>query len=248
MPDQYKNDIWDIKEWDIYKRATEKQKEIWHRNASSTKDKIDFTLCNNLHIREELKYVMYIIINNKEKISTFANNYNYFKTLCKFINNENKYNSLIDYGDSSYESYFAVKLKRKTSIKDSDYITKNMEKKECMKTNTAITFFYRCIEILKDYIDKDLPLMDRDVWKKEQILFINPSNKFRAVLDFTTIKQVSIKINVKNFCKYKLTTQQNGSVVKKLGYIKTFTNWLYSYNNNILHFCQLNREIIIIAI
>lgn len=243
MPEQYKNDIWNIKEWNIYKTATKNQKENWHRSSSSTKDKIDFTLCNNLYIREELKYVMYIILEGGIKISSLTNYYNYFKTLCKFINNENKYNSLIDYENSSYESYFAVKLKRKISIKDNDYITKDMEKKKCVKTNTAITFFYRCIEILKEHRDKDLSLMDRDIWKKEQILSINPANKFRNNLDFSSIKQESIKLTIKEFCKYELIVQKNNTVTKALGYIKTFTEWLYDYDSNIEYLSQLNRNI-----
>ena len=81
MPEQYKNDIWNIKEWDIYKTATKKQQDIWNRNVAKPKNKIDFTLCNNLYIREELKYIMYIIIKDEEKISTFSNYYNSFKTL-----------------------------------------------------------------------------------------------------------------------------------------------------------------------
>lgn len=243
MPEQYKNDIWNIKEWDIYKTATKIQKDNWHRSSSSTKDKMDFTLCNNLYIREELKYAMYIILEGGIKISSLTNYYNYFKTLCKFINNENKYNSLIDYENSSYESYFAVKLKRKISIKDNDYITKDMEKKKCVKTNTAITFFYRCIEILKGYRDKDLPLMNRDVWKKEQILFINPTNIFRNNLDFSSIKHESIKLTIKEFCRYELTVKKNNTVTKALGYIKTFTEWLYDYDSNIEYLSQLNRNI-----
>lgn len=243
MPEQYKNDIWNIKEWDIYKTATKIQKDNWHRSSSSTKDKMDFTLCNNLYIREELKYAMYIILEGGIKISSLTNYYNYFKTLCKFINNENKYNSLIDYENSSYESYFAVKLKRKISIKDNDYITKDMEKKKCVKTNTAITFFYRCIEILKEHRDKDLSLMDRDIWKKEQILSINPANKFRNNLDFSSIKQESIKLSIKEFCKYELIVQKNNTVTKALGYIKTFTEWLYDYDSNIEYLSQLNRNI-----
>lgn len=186
---------------------------------------------------------MYIIISSEEKISTFANNYNRFKTLCKFVNNENKYNSLIDYENSSYESYFAVKLNRKVSIKANDYINEKMEKKECVKTNTAITFFYRCIEILKSYRDKDLPLMNRDVWKKEQILFINPTNIFRNNLDFSSIKHESIKLTIKEFCRYELTVKKNNTVTKTLGYIKTFTEWLYDYDSKIEYLSQLNRDI-----
>ena len=196
MPEQYKEDIWDIKEWDIYKTATKSQKETWHRNASSTKDKIDFTLCNNLFIREELKYSMYVIIKNGIKISTLANNYNRLKTLCKYISETNKHNSLIEYENESYESYFAVKLNRKTSISANDYINKNMEKEERIRKSPSITFFYRCIEILKDYRNKDLSLMERDIWKKEQILSINPTNKFRNNLDFSSIKQESIKLTL----------------------------------------------------
>lgn len=243
MPEQYKKDIWNIKEWDIYKRATENQKEIWNRNSSSTNEKINFTLCDNLFIREELKYVMFIIIKNDCKVSTLANNYNYFKTLCKFINNENKYNSLIDYENSSYESYFIVKLKRKISIKDSDYITQNMEKEKHTRKNLSITFFYRCIEILKDYRDKDLPLMERNIWKKEQIFSINPNNKFRSNLDFSSVKQESIKLTIKEFCRYELTVKKNTTVTNALIYLKNFTEWLYDYDSKIEYLSQLNRNI-----
>lgn len=243
MPEQYKEDIWDIKEWDIYKTATKSQKETWHRNASSTKDKIDFTLCNNLFIREELKYSMYVIIKDGIKISTLANNYNRLKTLCKYISETNKHNSLIEYENESYESYFAVKLNRKTSISANDYINKNMEKEERIRKSPSITFFYRCIEILKDYRNKDLSLMERDIWKKEQILSINPTNKFRNNLDFSSIKQESIKLTIKEFCRYELTVKKNTTVTCTLIYLKDFTEWLYSYDLKIDQLSQLDRNI-----
>ncbi len=47
MPEQYKNDIWNIKEWNIYKTATKKQQDIWNRNVAKPKNKIDFTLCKH---------------------------------------------------------------------------------------------------------------------------------------------------------------------------------------------------------
>ena len=243
MPEQYKNDIWNIKEWNIYKTATKKQQDIWNRNVAKPKNKIDFTLCNNMFIRKELKYAMYIIMKSEEKISTLANNYNRLKTLCKYINEMNKYDSLIEYENESYESYFAVKLNRKTSINANDYINKNMEKEERTRRNLSVTFFYRCIEILKDYRDKDLPLMEREIWKKEQILSICPTNKYRCNLDFSSIKQLAIKINAKEFCKYKLAVQKNITVVKSLSFIKTLAEWLYSYDSKIEYLSQLNRNI-----
>ena len=243
MPEKYKADEWNIKEGDIYKTATKKQQDIWNRNIAKPKNKIDFTLCNNLYIREELKYVMYTIIKDEGKISTFSNNYNRFKTLCKYINETNKYNSLIEYENESYESYFAVKLKRETFIKDNDYINKNMKKEEHTRKNLSVTFFYRCIEILKNYRDRNLPLMDRDIWKEEQILFINPNNKFRNNLDFSSIKQESIKLTIKEFCRYELTVKKNTTVTNALIYLKNFTEWLYSYDSKIEYLRQLNRDI-----
>lgn len=252
MPDKYKEDIWDIKELDIYKTATKNQKQIWNKNIAKPKDKIDFTLCNNLYIREELKYVMYVIVNNNITITTLGNYYHFLKTLFGYVNDKNEcnsdnckvYTSLIDYENSSYESYLAVKLGRETTEDGSIYINRNMEKERKTKRKVVVTFFYRCIEILKDYRDKNLSLMDRDIWKKEQIILINPICKFKSNLDFSSIKQTSIKRNIKEFCRYKLTIQQNGTVARTLGYIKTFTESLYDYDSNIEYLNQLNRDII----
>lgn len=244
MPDQYKEDIWNIKEWDIYKRATKDQKQTWHRLASSAKDNLDFTLCNNLCIREELKYIMYVIINSGIKISTFGNYYHFLKTLCEYLNTKNEYDSLINYENCSYDSYLSVKLGRKITEKDIEYINKDMKKETRLRKRSVVTFFYHCIDILKDYKDKDLPLLERDIWKKKQILAIEPTNTFRSNLDFSSIKQLSIKVNVKEYCRYKLTIQKNTTVEKSLSYIKVFTNWIYNYDFKIEYLSQLNRDML----
>ncbi len=243
IPEQYKADTWAIKEWAIYTQATEKQQHVWDIRSSATDGKLDFTLCNNLYIREELKYVMYSILETGINVSTLGNNYDYLKNLCKYINDTKKYNSLVNFTQSSYASYYSIKLRRKVIVKSSATINKNMEKIEQNKTNKGITFLNRCIKILNDYYNRELPILERDVWRAKHMKPINPTVKTGIHLDFTDIPQKSIKQNAKEFCLFKLGSCDNSTVCKYLLHIRNFAKWLFNYDPAIIHLSQLNRDI-----
>ena len=70
LPQQYSNDIWDIPSWDIYTNADEKSQLYWRQRSGITDYKIDFSICVNIVVREELKYGMYHIIKDKTNLRT----------------------------------------------------------------------------------------------------------------------------------------------------------------------------------
>ena len=55
LPEKYQSDSWEIKSWEIYTQALKNPQKVWRARSSISDHKFDFTLCKNLHIREELK-------------------------------------------------------------------------------------------------------------------------------------------------------------------------------------------------
>ena len=54
----YSSDIWNVCDWDLYKNATDKQKEAWKARTNVMNNTMNFTLCNILLVREESKYFL----------------------------------------------------------------------------------------------------------------------------------------------------------------------------------------------
>ena len=70
IPEIYKADKWTIKEWDYYKNSSDLGKTYWDKRSSVTEGVLDFTLCDNICIREELKFCMYQIMQQGIKLNT----------------------------------------------------------------------------------------------------------------------------------------------------------------------------------
>lgn len=248
MPDIYKDDKWKIKEWDYYKNSSDADKAYWDRRSSVTKGMLDFTLCNNICVREEIKYCMYQIIQQGTKLRNFAANYDYFKALCKWLNKKTEINSLIDCADkvSEYESFFALVLKRPVILDSGTRISSDMEKVTVTRKNKSITYLTRCIGIIRKYLDKNLTLMERDEWTPEYLISQNYDAKNGRRLDFSEIPQENIKYQAKVFCKHKIEASDIGydSIYQYLHTIRIFSTWLNDYDSSIKYLSELNREII----
>ena len=53
IPEKYKKDEWDIKEWDYFKEAHINSKSSWRSRSNITDHKFKFTICKNPYIVEE---------------------------------------------------------------------------------------------------------------------------------------------------------------------------------------------------
>lgn len=87
IPEKYKDNTWNIKEWDYYKNMSIKEQRVWKARSSKTKHILDFTLCKNPYIVEEYKYFMYFLIEVKKlQLTSFAEYYDRYKILSEYVN------------------------------------------------------------------------------------------------------------------------------------------------------------------
>lgn len=245
MPDKYKADIWNVKEWDIYKKASSKTQERWDKRSKITDYKFDFTLCKNLYVREEFKFLFYLAI-EKEKLSVGAigDKYDHFKNFSKFINdNWMQKTTIVDDNISKlFETYLITTLKLKPIISNgSCYSILEGAYKNCTKRAKSLTFLETCIFTLQRN-DKSLTLMDRDIWLLED-LYPNESKTGRRY-DFSSIKNSEYKIFAKKYCKQRANSLNCSTITNHLLYIKLFMCWLQEEYPDIIHMNMLNREIL----
>ena len=248
MPDIYKKDVWDIQNMDIFKNSTKKQQENWKKRSNVTNYYIDFRLCKNTVIREELKYVFYdILSNSKATISGYGEYYDYFKILCKYINDKamNK-KSVLDISNTDFCFYLENTLNIRTKCKDGTIINKDMEKVDWYRPSRKMTFLGRCQQIIKDYNEKDIPEYEKDYWKLKNMGFVEIEENKNNIrnLDFRNIKQSSMKAILKKYCYLNLSAITTSSVSRKLGAIKEFCDFLHNEYPDIEYFNQVDREII----
>lgn len=248
IPEIYKADKWTIKEWDYYKNSSDLGKTYWDKRSSVTEGVLDFTLCDNICIREELKFCMYQIMQQGIKLNNFAMNYDYFKTLCGWLNSKMEINSLIDCADKvpEYEKYFQLVLKRPSIVSSGTRINIDMEKVTVKRKNKTITFLTRCIDFVRQYLDRNLTLMERDEWTPKYLISQHYDVKNGKRLDFSDIPQENIKYQAKIFCKHKIEVLdiKYHSICGYLRTIRLFSIWLYEYDSSIKYLDELNREII----
>lgn len=249
LPEKYQSDIWDIKTWDIYTNATKNSQIMWNSRSSVTEHKFKFTLCENIFIREELKYFMYYIIEYKKvTTATLAEYYDRYKLISEYIN---KYfphiNSLLNLTNlSHFEWFLSEKKNNKTTIKNGYEIT-NRVLKPSKRKSRFITFIEYAQEIIQDYYEADIPETDKLVWKfqnfnKAELKFaINDCSGKH--LDFRLITNKAILKPVQDFCKYELERITFSSVFYYLGSLKTFYKWLEE-ETDIDNLKDLNRDII----
>lgn len=245
MPDKYKADVWNVRDWDCYKNASSSSKTYWDRRSKITNYRLDFTLCKNLYVREEFKFIFYIALEKTNvSVGTLGEKYDFFKKVAKFVNEKWMDKTTIVDSEVSflYQRYCLLVLKNKLTIKNGTYINMT-EKKKVIKSkkNPCITFLETAIFDLQ-YYDKSLSLMDRDIWIIKDIY--PDSDLTGRRFNFTRIKNPEYKFFVKKYCKQKATTLVPDTVYNLINNISIFFEWLYEEHPEIDHLNKLNREIL----
>ena len=59
LPEKYSGDVWNVMEWDYFNNADRRHKTLWRARSSITNRKFNLSSCNNVAVREELKYCFY---------------------------------------------------------------------------------------------------------------------------------------------------------------------------------------------
>ena len=119
IPEKYKKDEWDIKEWDYFKEAHINSKSSWRSRSNITDHKFKFTICKNPYIVEEYKYFMYFLIEvRKIELGSFAEYYDRYKVLAEYVEKYlMNYTSILDLEDTSHFETFLINHKgNKTSF------------------------------------------------------------------------------------------------------------------------------------
>lgn len=234
----YSADIWDICGWDIYKDANESQKKAWDARSSVMGGNLDFSLCENRTIREELKYFSYHLLKKKEiSLRTLAEYLDRYKLFFNFVNSR-QYVSVLDIDTVDYERYIIPT--HKAVIGNGQALT-GQEIAPSKKRNRLISFLDSFKNVIAEYIESAKPLYERDIWNGKEI---HPDKHDTANLDFHDIEQDEMKQETKNFLKSQLP---GWTVKTAYGYLKDITlfcRWLYEYDESIASFKDINRDIL----
>ncbi len=234
----YNNDIWNICEWDIYKNATENYKANWKARSNIMNNNMDFSLCKNETIREELKYFAFYLLNIKKiSISTFAEYVDRFKLLFAFVN-DRQYQSILDIDTVDYERYIAINHK---AVIDDGTVLNGQELVPSKRRNRLIAFLDYFKKIIYQYIESAKPVYEREVWNWKDIA---PDEPGTSNLIFFDIEQPIMKQSIKDFLKDKLSNCAMKTAHRYLDDIKIFCSWLYVYDSSITSFKDVTRDIL----
>lgn len=242
LTEPYGNDIWDVMEWDYYKDASEYCQKAWNARSNVMERKMDFTLCQNLIIREEAKYYCYLLVAVKNiSLGVFADYADKFKLLFSFVNTGN-YKTVLDIGTADYERYIGETHKVKTN---NGSALSGGEVIPVKKRNRLISFLDSFKKAVNDFIESSKPVFERDCWHKKDI----KPNEAEGItdkknLDFSTIRHPMMKQAVKDFIYFKLASITFGAACEYLRQIKTFCQWLREDDKNIDSFKDVDRQMI----
>lgn len=243
LPKEFQSDIWDIPNMDIYLNATPKQRHVWYKRSTVTKNQLDFTLCENAYIREELKYCMY----QKYQIlsvATLGTAYDYLKHIFKFYNSNN-YNSILETDIEVFKSYIVNELHRPIIVPNGSTYYYN-GKRKCNKQNVILSYLQTFIKMISHYIESLHPIneLDKDIWYANNLKILDKHIDYNRHIDFSEIKNPLFKQQLKDFCKNKLDVICFRSLVKYHHAITMFFSWLQNNYPSIKYLDELDRYMI----
>jgi len=234
----YCNDIWDICNWDYYKNSSTNYQGMWNARTNVMKHCMDFTICNNPYIREEMKYFSYYLITVKKiSLGTFAEYADRFKLLSSFVSDRD-FMSISDIDLWEYEKYISknhvLYEKNGTSIVGNEVIS-------ISKKNRLISFLNTMKQVILEKKEAELPLWDRDFWRGS---LVKPNEYTMYNLNFREIVQPKMKQSAKDFLKIKCQNVVSSVASSYLLSIKVFCRWLFEYDDSIESFLQIDRDIL----
>lgn len=246
IPEKYKDNTWNIKEWDYYKNMSIKEQRVWKARSSKTKHILDFTLCKNPYIVEEYKYFMYFLIEVKKlQLTSFAEYYDRYKILSEYVNKHMiDSTSILELENiDHFEKYLSSDKGNKTVIKNGHQFVGG-EIIPSQRKNRSTTFIIYSQSVIRDYYEKDFPITSKLIWHSKDFPFLSSKASDKS-LDFRIITNKHTLKNVQDFCLYQLTTCNIsfGATYAYLHSIKIFIKWL-DKNNSIANLNMLDRDIV----
>lgn len=238
LPKRYREDVWDICEWDYYKNADSDYQSAWRVRSNVMNHAVDFTLCSALLVREELKFFFYSLIEEKKIVLvSFSEYMDKYKLLYKYVN-ENHIQSILDIQMDDYAKYISANHKLQTD--NGTALSKGKKRVKTKKQNRLITFIKSIQQTLVSYYEKNKSLLERDVWYGRDI----EPDGIKCNLSFYDIKQEPMKIAIKRFLKIKSVSVRISTLKSYLHYFKAFCHWMETYDASILSFNSINRNIL----
>ena len=251
LPEPYCHDVWPIKSWPYYKNSDEKGIAQWNVNGYTNTDDLDFSICRNEYIREEIKFFLYDLIEIK-KVKLYSLT-KYWKQIRTFIRYSNV--SLDDYTSISeldslddFEDFIQNKDKRKKQpvVKAGTKINAvDMEKTKKETKSPYLKIVKRMQDLVIDFYD-DRPIFEKDVWELNKLpMNIDiPASIQISALHFEAIPQTKIKRIIKKYTMERLNSVSLGSIIQDIIYLNTFCTWLNDSHNEVTSLDLLSRNII----
>ena len=229
LPKEYQTDIWDVTNLEIYKKASKKNKRLWDQHAIKTKSMLDFTPCDNIIVREELKYCVYFVINKGTTLWTLIEK---SRQLRHFMNFANIYhlNSLCDVTTAILKEY----LNKYTNISSEKVIH---------KYETTLIYYQELIDDYFNYFGNKNKY-DNDIWRAKY--FVDDINELTTCrnINFGAIKKPEFRQEVKDFCKFHIQSTSFATCYRYVLMLTDFFEWLDIKYSKITHLNSLTRLII----
>jgi site-specific recombinase XerD len=243
----YKNDIWKLDEHRYYKLLTKGQQ----KKLTGTKS-LDFSICNNNLIKNEIKNACAYIIEFKvAKLHIVFHDKFIIDQTIKFFNEvSNKQTSILDFENDDimldYEKYLENKgIATRAIIKR---ISANMNIKEYNERNKNTNFIRRIYEINKAATLYNLREQDKDVWDIRN-LDINitgfNSARPRYTVSFLKIYQEKIRDVTKKYEYERLKNSKFSTIIDDLKAINLFSKFLYDKYPEIESLDKLTRKVVL---
>lgn len=238
IPAPYNADIWHVCDWDYYKNADKKNQHAWIARSNVMNKTVDFTICKNSTVAEEIKYFFWELT-NKISLKSFAEYMDRYKLLVNYVN-EHLVSSVCEISLQDYENYIVSTGHKKEISNGKTICGNNIVAKT--KLNKSISFVKQLQKSVWQYFESLKPLFDRDIWNSKEVY--PTSNCSYGYLHFESIKQEAMKVAAKNYMKLRLNDISFKSAKRLLNSICNFTTWLQKEHPTIEHFSEINRDIL----
>lgn len=248
----YENDLWDLTQHPQFEELTANQKAlIKNRNHV-----VDFTTCENLIIKNELKYYCQNFIEvERKKLSYFATLVGGICVIIRFLNTHySKNESVLDKPyDGIVEIYkrYLQENGYKLHVTAKNALTEQMQSREYHHPTPYVRFFqnfYKFIEgNIKKKSEEKKNIFEMDKWDIRDLPFqvkgFNPSRP-RYTISFEKIQQDGIKKITKQFIFQRLKNKTYATCIDDLKGIVYLSNFLKTNYPEVTSLKQLNRFII----
>lgn len=245
--DFYQDDKWILTKHKYYKELSKSQKERIYSQGV-----IDFTLCWDKVIRDEIKNACAYLI--EYKIINIANFFHDKYIIDNFIYFINKYprrtESLTslesDKVAKDFEEYLLDRgIITRVIVKR---ISGNMEMVEYNERSNIVNFVFKIININNAAKQRYLKEKDKDTWDIRRLdIKVDGFNAARPryIINFNKIKQEKIREVVKKYEYERLKTKKYACIIDDLKAINIFSKFLYDNYPHIISLDMLTRDIVL---